>query len=839
MVILLMIVSSCSNLRYLEDGQYLYTGSSIQFETEEKIGELGRLETELERVIRPVPNQRVLIWRPRLWLYNVAGEPTGRGLRHLMKNRFGRPPVLFDLADAERSQRLIENRLFNMGYFDASVGFAVQQKERTVQVDYVVGLRPPYLFGRVFDMQPVQAMPDTLPDVPSGAIPDTLPSVLPEVTPDTLPVPSGVTADTLPDVLPGVVPDTLADSFHGLRGFLLPTHAGVSSPRANDSLSAHINALLAETTIIEGAPYRLSKLRAERIRIDRGLKQRGYFYFHPDHILFLADTTNGLRRADIHPTIKPDIPLQARQPYRIGRMTVEADYLLHTRPDDARGDGVQIREGLTLYDAERQFRPVLIDRAIFLEPGAIYNLEDHDQSIRHLTGLGVFRFVNMRFLPRVEEDIHVLDVHVMLSPAPKKKLLTELRGVSKSNNFAGPGLRATFSNINLLGGAEQFDLGLTASYEALIGRRQEPASAWEFGVEAGLTLPRFLIMPTRFRSGSQQFVPKTKLSLGLNFLNRTDAFGLTSVRAQYGYEWNQSLIIRHRLSPLVFNLFMLGQVSDQLNRVLATGALLRRGLFEQFILGSEYSWFYNSQLKDQEQRKNDYYANINIDLAGNVLYAFSGLAGRQADTEGVYQLFGQGFAQYARTDVDLRYYRRLGGQQRIATRLVAGVGIPYANSETLPYLKLFSVGGSNGIRAFHPRTLGPGAYAPPDTLAGRFNIYQSGEVKLEMSAEYRFGITPLFKGALFADAGNVWRLQDHEEIPEGRFGWDSFYRQIALGTGAGIRLDATFFILRLDLAFPLAVPSREREGFFEPVRPLNRNWRRENLVFNLAIGYPF
>ena len=825
-MLLLLIASSCSNLRYLEDGQYLYTGSKIQFESDEKIGELPKLETELNRVIRPVPNQHILFWRPRLWLYNVAGEPTGRGVRHLMKNRFGRPPVLFNLADVERSQRLMENRLFNMGYFDASVAYTIHQKEQTARVNYIVGLRSPYLFGNLYDMQPVQAMPDTLP-VPSGTGPDTLPDVLP-----------GVRPDTLPGVLPGVIPDTLPDPSHGSQGFLLPNHAGVSSARVNDSLSIHINALLAETTIIEGSPYRLSQLRAERVRIDRGLKQRGYFFFHPDHILFLADTTNGLRRADIHPTIKPDMPMRARQPYRIGNMTVEADYMVHSHVEGERDDGVQIRDGVTLFDAERQFKPVLIDRAIFLEPGDIYNLDDHNQSIRHLTGLGVFRFVNMRFLPRMEEDHHYLDVHVMLSPASKKRLSAELRGVSKSNNFAGPGLRASFSNINLLGGAEHFDLSLTASYEALISGRLDPASAWEFGVEAGLTVPRFL-MPFLFRSGSQQFVPKTKLSLGVNFLNRTDAFGLTSVKAQYGYEWNQSLIIRHRFSPMVFNLFVLGQVSDQLDRVLATGALLRRGLFEQFILGSEYSWFYNSQLRDQEERLNDYYANINIDLAGNLLYGFSVLAGREPDSDGVHDLFGQGFAQYVRTDVDLRYYRRLGGQQRIATRLVAGVGLPYANSETLPYLKLFSVGGSNGIRAFHPRTLGPGTYAPPDTLAGRFNIYQSGEVKLEMSAEYRFGITSLLKGALFADAGNVWRLQDHEEIPGGRFQWDSFYKQIALGTGAGIRLDATFFILRLDLAFPLAVPSRERESFFEPVRPLSRSWRRENLVFNLAIGYPF
>jgi outer membrane protein insertion porin family len=267
--------------------------------------------------------------------------------------------------------------------------------------------------------------------------------------------------------------------------------------------------------------------------------------------------------------------------------------------------------------------------------------------------------------------------------------------------------------------------------------------------------------------------------------------------------------------------------------------LLRRGLFEQFIFGSSYAWFYNSQMKEPGQKRNNWYVNANMDMSGNLLYLFSKAVNLEQTVDDEYRIFGKGFSQFARADIDLRYYHNLGAGQRLATRLIAGLGLPYGNSTSLPYLKLFTIGGSNSIRAFHPRSLGPGAYLPPDSLAGGFNIYQSGEMKLELSAEYRFAITPVFKGAVFADAGNIWRVSDSETAPGGVFRRSTFLGQMALGSGVGLRIDATLFVLRFDFAIPLAIPGSGNEGFFDPIQLLDRQWRRDKLVFNLAIGYPF
>ena len=757
----LVLVSGCSNLRYLEEGEKLYTGSRIAIESEEKVEGKDRLEQEMERVIRPVPNQKVLIWRPRLWLYNVAGEPTGRGLRHMMRNRLGRPPVIFDINDVQRSKSLMENRLFHLGFFDAEVSYQTQEKDQTASVDYHVRVRPPYLFSQVHGMEHETKI------------------------------------------------ETMVDS------------------------------ILGNTLIREGSPYSLDVLKRERNRIDKNLKRLGYFYFHPDHILFHADTMGGNRTVSIHPTIKADIPSEAGYLFKIGQVNVFADYEPGAEWRERIEHESPVREGLIIHDENKQFRPQIIDQALFLQSGDIYDVDNHDKSLAHLAGLGVFRFVNIRFMPRYEGNNNFLDVGVLLVPAPKKRLSAEIRGVSKSNNFAGPGLSASFTNINWLGGAEHLTFGLNASYEALVSRQLPAASSWEFGLESGVTLPRFVLMPSGIKPEASGFVPRTNISLGVNFLNRTDAFGLTSIKLNFGYEWNQSQTIRHRLSPVIFNLFVLGQVSENLDRTLPVGSLLRRGLFEQFILGPEYSYFYNSQLKDAEQRVNDYYANINLDLSGNLLYPVSTLLGAGKNDEGEYTYLGQGFAQYSKADIDLRYYRRFSQGRRLATRFLAGVGVPYGNSSSLPYMKLFTTGGSNSIRAFQPRTLGPGSYMPDEDQARGFNIYQTGEVKLEMNVEYRFNLTNIIKAAVFADAGNVWRLEADENTPGGQFQWDNFYSQMALGAGAGLRFDVTFFILRFDLAFPLAIPYTETNGFFEPIRFLNRQWRRDNLVLNLAIGYPF
>ncbi len=751
------LLSSCTGLRKLPEGEYLYTGSEIIIEKEDDFRDRRNVERELNRVMRPQPNSTFLFSRPALWMYQAAGEPRGRGLRYWMRERLGEEPVLFDPAITQRNQRLINNRLYNMGYFDAAATHTADTAGKTISVRYRISLRTPYVFGELHSLE-----------------------------------------------------DTTG-------------------------ISGHMNRELERSTITTGEPYSLDVLKRERQRIDRELKQTGYFFFHPDNILFRADSTAGNRRVDIYPVIKPEVPANALRQYRTGNIYVHADYNVRGSAGMPVSDTLSLGDGFYFTDRLSNFRPEIIKDAVFFKRDSLYNINDHDLTLNQLMSLGTFQFVNIRFLNRPEIN-DVLDVRVLLTPLERRSLSAELRGVTKSNNFAGPGFSTSITNHNMFGGAESFNLSLNAAYEVLIGQ-QYSASSREIGIDAGLSVPRFLL-PSRMTAKHQPLSPKTNISVGTNFLSRTDAFRLASMHANFGYAWNGDKARQHRLSPLVFNLYVLGEVSGEMEDILDKGTLLRKGLFEQFIIGGNYSYIYNSRL--MAPGDNDWYFQFNLDMSGNIAYLLmNAIPGVTRIEDGGYGLFNQSFAQYSRADIDLRYYRQLGEGSRLASRIFMGAGIPYANSDMMPYVKQYVIGGSNSVRAFHPRSLGPGSYLPEEGTGGTYSIRQTGDLKLEANLEYRFDITGLFKGAVFMDAGNIWRLRDDEDVPGGKFDRSSFYKEIAIGAGTGLRIDAGFFILRFDFALPLANPSLTGRPFFGPVRLADSQWRRENIVFNLGIGYPF
>ncbi len=756
-VLIIVLATGCTGLRRLGEEEKLYTGARIHLEKEAEIEDDRNVERELERVLRPSPNASFLFFRPRLWMYQVAGEPTGRGLRYWMRERIGESPVLFEEVSVERNLRLIDNRLYNLGYFDSGVRHELDTARRKVSVDYHVQLEPPYRFG---ELHPVDDDTD---------------------------------------------------------------------------LAKAINNHLDESLIEPGELYTLEVLRRERQRIEKALKEEGFFYFHPDHILFQADSTAGERSVDLYTTIKRDIPATAFRRYSIGDVYINADYM--SRNSGQPTDTLKLDEKIFFSDRRGQFKPEIIKQSLFLYPDSIYRLEDHSRSINHLMSLGTFQFVNIRFVPRQDGDRHLLDARVLLTPMQRRSLSAELKGVTKSNNFAGPGLSASLTNHNFLRGAESLRISTNFAYEALIGG-QRTASATEFGLDASLRFPRFLF-PFGWSARSPVMSPRTNISAGVNFLNRTDAFNLTTLQAGFGYVWNRDKATQFRVQPVVFNLFSLGNVDEDMEGVIVDGSVLRQGLFEQFIIGGQYGWAYNSRLKSEE-RSNDWYIQLNLDVSGNLAWLLlDQVLGASTGDDGGYGFFNQSFAQYTRADADARYYHQLGEGSRLAFRLFAGAGFPYGNSDVLPYVKQFVIGGSNSVRAFHPRTLGPGTYASETENGGVYNIHQTGDLKLEANVEYRFDITNIFKGAFFVDAGNIWRLKEDEEVPGGEFDSGRFYKQIALGAGTGLRIDTGFFVLRFDFAVPLADPATNNGRYFDEVRLFDRDWRRDHLVFNLGIGYPF
>jgi outer membrane protein assembly factor BamA len=261
---------------------------------------------------------------------------------------------------------------------------------------------------------------------------------------------------------------------------------------------------------------------------------------------------------------------------------------------------------------------------------------------------------------------------------------------------------------------------------------------------------------------------------------------------------------------------------------------LRKVIEKQLIFGPTYQYTYTNTM--QKRKKNTFYFNGELDLAGNITGLVTGANVRKNDT---IKIFDVPFSQYVKVKADFRHYLKLGKESELASRIIVGAGLPYGNSNVLPTSKQFVVGGTNSIRAFRARSLGPGSYLNTETT----NSYlpdQSGDLKLEFSTEYRAKLFSIVRGALFVDAGNIWLLNADSNKPGAEISKD-FMKEIAVGAGAGLRFDLSFLILRTDLAFPLRKPYLP-EGDRWVIDNINFGsgpWRKDNLILNIAIGYPF
>lgn len=624
--------------------------------------------------------------------------------------------------------------------------------------------------------------------------------------------------------------------------------ASVHSPYRINSLTVKgddtplmrsLRTTMLETILHTDDPYDLDNLQQERVRIDAALKDKGFFYFSPDFILFQADSSVGERRVDLTLHVKNSIPEQAKHIYTIGTISIYSGYALNRDSVSiSAGDTVRV-EGYDYVDLDGKFDPEIIIRSVFFKNGHHYSRESHDMTLNRLMNLGVFKFVNVRFEEADSAGIPRLDVHIYLTPLLMKNLRFELKGVSKSNNLVGPVIESSFRNRNLFRGAELFTLSLDGGFETSIRGAQSGGSSYELGVRAELELPKF-VTPFALENISSRFVPKTRMMLGFRLLHRLAYYQMLSSDASFGYTWKESLSKHHTFNPISITFVHLTRTTEQFNALLTGNSFLRKSFEEQFIIGHTYSFTYSDQL--EKEKKNNLYFKGSIDLSGTLLrLAQSVFTQAKATPESPYQLFGAAYSEYSRFDIDARhYYNTLGRTSAIATRVIAGIGFAYGNSSALPYIKQFSIGGSNSVRAFNARSLGPGTYKTPDSLAGTAFADQAGDIKLEANIEYRFPIVSILRGALFLDAGNVWLRKEDPNRPGGTFS-KAFLEEIAVGTGFGVRLDLSFFILRFDLAFPLRIPylpqgKRWVAGDIDFGDPL---WRKENLVLNIAIGYPY
>lgn len=616
-----------------------------------------------------------------------------------------------------------------------------------------------------------------------------------------------------------------------VRGGPRYTIDSINFPKDTTAIGRLIAASEKRTLFKKGNFFSLEIVKEERERIDLELKEKGYFYFNPDYLIVDVDSTNK-GKVNLYVQVKETAPRAAQRPFKIKNVYIYPDFRQGRDTLLLWLDQVSYPQ-YKLIDPKKKFKPYLFEKIVTLKQDSIYSRTAHNVSLQRLVDLGAFRYIRANF-ERLKDTAALLNANFYLTPTYKRSIQFQVSGNSKSNNFVGSQVQLNMKNRNLLRGAELLDLTVAGGFETQVGGKTDSTAstnAWSLTGDFNLYVPRFIV-PFRIINPRTTFVPRTKFNLGYEFLNRADLYSLESIRGGFGYVWKETEKITHDLTMFGFNSVRPLRITPKFDTILQQDISLRQSFEKVFIVGSQYTFNFNEALDDRRWVATN--VRFNVDLSGNTLGLIAGSFKKGASQK---EIFGTPFAQYVRVSTDVSNFWKLNGEGLTwANHFGFGYGYAYGNSETMPFIKQFFIGGSNSIRAFRARTLGPGSY---QSTQSQFLASEAGDIKMELNSELRMKLFSIVNGAIFVDAGNIWLRKENPDKPGSDF--KNWQKEIAVGTGIGLRFDASIIVVRFDLAFPLRkpwLPEKER-WVIKDISLGNAVWRRENLVLNIAIGYPF
>ncbi len=598
-------------------------------------------------------------------------------------------------------------------------------------------------------------------------------------------------------------------------------------------------------------------LKKERKRIETNLKNRGYYSFTEGFIDCRIDSTNLNKKVNIEIVVKPytertsdnqvkEVPYPL---YTIRSLTVNAtlsvENMMNTsnRPKEP-SDTLTQGEVNFIMPERFPVKASTIANSLYISPDSLYRISNERQTYQHLIGLRNFRQVSIDFTRQPGQEgllMRDLDCKISLLPFTLQSYKVELEGTNSDGNLGGA-ISFQYQNKSLFGHAEIFDLKLRGMLEAV---STETAlhfkTTMEYEAEATLNVPKFLL-PLRSTRFIQKYNPKTVFSVLYNYQRRPD-YIRTVFSTSFAYNWRGSEAITHIVRPLDINFVKIWDMSDDFVNYLAEYPYMANSYQSHMVVSSSYSF-----IKDMQQikKENFFFIRFNAETAGLLLDAFFKLADKSGNTSGPYKIMDNAFSQFVKGDIDVRYYYTINGNNKLVTRVFAGIGWPYGNSATvnnegektvasMPFEKKYYVGGANSIRGWRLRSLGPGSYQ--DSLSMTTYPNNTGDIKLEANIEYRFKLVWLMEGALFMDAGNVWDTHKDEDRKGAEFNFKRFYREIALSGGVGLRFDFNYFILRLDTGMKLFDPAGKGRWTLNS-RPSSGK-RIDDFCFSIGIGYPF
>ena len=604
----------------------------------------------------------------------------------------------------------------------------------------------------------------------------------------------------------------------------------------DSTVAKEISKIDDELVVKSGDNYNVFTMDKERDLITTQLRDNGYFTFTKDYILYEVDTNLRQHKADV--TLRIDGKKHYK--YLINKVYIYPDFNIKTA-NTIVNDTVPYSFSLRKKDPEYQFDFIYGDnpkvhlktfnQVIQIHQGEEFSQKKVSQTYGALGSLKLYRFSNITFdtVPSNNDSVKLLNCVITLQKDKIHHYSIQLEGTNSGGDLGALG-SFSYRNNNIFRGSEILRITLKGGFQAQrvdeYFIQEGIFNTKEFGVEASIIFPRFL-SPIPLHRFVIEYQPKTMLLTSYDMQIRP-LYMRYIMTASFGYNWRSSNTVEHFLTPI--NLNTVKVLPSELFAFvldLETNQRIKDQYSDHLILGLNYSFVFNNQ---NVKKTNDFfYFKFDFETSGNVLSLFNETP--LITTEDNYhEILGIRYAQYIKYQFDLRFYHYFRNRNMLALRFMYGQGIAYGNSIDLPFERSFYAGGANGMRGWQFRDLGPGEFKNEYGL----NLEHIGDLQLESNIEYRFPIYSFFKGAVFSDVGNIWTLSDNESFPGGQFKFDKFYKQLALDAGFGLRLDFSFFLIRLDIAAPLCDPAYD-EG--QRWRISKLQWR--DVVWNFGIGYPF
>ncbi|MCB9196979.1 MAG: BamA/TamA family outer membrane protein [Flavobacteriales bacterium] len=837
---------SCSQIKYVGSKEYLLVENEIVIHHDSTIaiGTLNKTDVTVEDlggVIKQQPNRKILIGKFHLWLYNRSNQER-------IDNKIPKEQEKADKKNQKirekNGKKLEKNPNYKPEpYVDRKLTFG--EKLRTAGEAPVI-LDSSKINKTTHQMQLYLLKKGYF----NNVVKDTVILLDKKFDKKGNPTKTPKKDDQKAKVIYHVYPS---------EPYIIENYSrNISDPNIADVLSN----LKVDSIITKGQNFDTDRLEKERNRITKHLLEQGFYFFNKEFIYFKVDSSKGTHKVDVtlgiqnfkyKDLVKDTMLDKPHQAYIIKEIRIYPDF--HPKDDDNTDYATLTVDGIDFYHKYKiKIKPQLLATTVLFKEGDLYKKSLIDATYKKFMALGNFRAVNIKFVEN--EDDGTLIAMIRLEPS-KAQTFTAATDGTHTNGLFGIEGSMTYTHSNVFGGAERLQVSVAGGLEMQrlifasdssssnigtdvtnVNELAKTFNTLEFGPKVSLQIPRmiFIQSPLERMLKTHLSNPKTEFSASLNYQRRPD-FRRSIEEFSLSWIYHETAPITWRITPLTISAVAIDKSDafqakiDELN-----DRFLAASYQDHIIAGGKISFIYNGQT--DKKVKNTFYLQSSFEAAGNALRATYDLTGKPFSNDSLqsYDLLNIRFAQFVKLSVDFRYYLPISKKSKIVYRIAGGVGKPLSNlKEALPFEKSFFAGGSNGIRAWKSRTLGPGSYQDPE-----FRFDKIGDIQMEGNVEARFPLMSWIEGALFVDAGNIWLIHEDSLRQGGRFDKTKFISEIAIGSGLGLRFDLDFFVIRLDFAVPLknpALPNGKRWIWDASLNDERRPYYRPQ--FNLGIGYPF